>query len=206
MILAIVVVLVVIILLVFALTSKPKGLRNIPASNMARSRKMTQTSIQCPTCGYANTPDKKFCASCGTSMIITPPQQYQAQPQYQPPQQSQPQQTQSFTQSSGCPNCRAANPPGSQFCGNCGSKLTPPQQETWQTRQQQYQQPLACTNCGSLLQPGQKFCGNCGNTIATAGQQVAGVYQSFQCPICGANINRGQNPCPGCNTWLDWGS
>lgn len=192
LILAIVVVIVVIILLVFALTSKPKGTKNIPASSILRGSKPPQAGMKCPVCGYANTPDKKFCASCGNSLAVIPP------PQYQAPQ------TQSFTQSSICPNCRATNPPGSQFCGNCGTKLAV-QQEALPTRQQEYQPPSTCTNCGALLQPGQKFCGNCGSTITTAGQQVAGVYQTFQCPVCGININRGQNPCPGCNTWLDWG-
>jgi hypothetical protein len=193
-------------------------------------------AVNCPTCGYANTPDRKFCANCGTAMgpaqgFQAPPsqqQQFQQQPyqgmNYQPenppnqfrPSQPPPFQSQQFggqqfgqgpafrTQPMGitCSVCGTQNAPGRQFCGGCGSTLT---QASQQQRFGGQQQTVLCPNCGTPSQPGQQWCGNCGGNIPVGGGHVIGTYQSFSCPICGANINRGSNPCPACGTWLDWG-
>jgi endogenous inhibitor of DNA gyrase (YacG/DUF329 family) len=35
--------------------------------------------------------------------------------------------------------------------------------------------------------------------------QSINVIQEFTCPICGALIIKGNNPCPQCGTELDWG-
>src|SRR5437667_3964959 len=44
-----------------------------------------------------------------------------------------------------CPGCRAENPPGQRFCGECGARLT-----------------SMCAACGAANAPGQRFCGGCG--------------------------------------------
>jgi len=49
--------------------------------------------INCPTCGTANEPGRKFCGECGTRLAAT------------------------------CPSCGTANPPGTRFCGECGTSL-----------------------------------------------------------------------------------
>jgi class 3 adenylate cyclase/tetratricopeptide (TPR) repeat protein len=54
-----------------------------------------------------------------------------------------------------CPACGTANPGGSKFCGECGTRLA-----------------LTCAACGSGLQPGQKFCGECGAPTAVAPAQA----------------------------------
>jgi membrane protease subunit (stomatin/prohibitin family) len=52
--------------------------------------------VACPSCGTANAPGAKFCASCGTSMA--------------PP-------------TIACPSCGTANAPGAKFCSSCGTSL-----------------------------------------------------------------------------------
>lgn len=54
-----------------------------------------------------------------------------------------------------CPACRAENPSGQKFCGECGAQL-----------------PLACPACGHANPAGQKFCGECGGAL-TAGAPAA---------------------------------
>jgi membrane protease subunit (stomatin/prohibitin family) len=72
-----------------------------------------------------------------------------------------------------CPNCKAQIPAGSQFCGNCGTKLM----ATVQCPKCNAQAPAGskfcsncgaplaastCSKCGNALAPGAKFCANCG--------------------------------------------
>jgi class 3 adenylate cyclase/tetratricopeptide (TPR) repeat protein len=52
-----------------------------------------QHLINCPTCGTANEPGRKFCGECGTRLAAN------------------------------CPNCGTANAPGTRFCGECGTAL-----------------------------------------------------------------------------------
>jgi class 3 adenylate cyclase/tetratricopeptide (TPR) repeat protein len=44
-----------------------------------------------------------------------------------------------------CSSCRAENPAGKRFCGDCGSALA-----------------SVCSACGSVNAPGKRFCGDCG--------------------------------------------
>src|ERR1700688_4217925 len=50
-----------------------------------------------------------------------------------------------------CAKCRAENPEGKRFCGDCGA-------------------PLAnrCGQCGAENPPEKKFCGDCGSALSTA--------------------------------------
>jgi class 3 adenylate cyclase/tetratricopeptide (TPR) repeat protein len=52
--------------------------------------------LACPSCGSANRPDRKYCASCGASLAIR------------------------------CAACGATNLPGERFCGECGVTLGAP--------------------------------------------------------------------------------
>ncbi len=49
--------------------------------------------MQCPSCGFENPDQFKFCGECGTPLTGT------------------------------CPACDFQNPPGLKFCGNCGASL-----------------------------------------------------------------------------------
>ncbi len=145
-----------------------------------------QPPLICPTCGFPNSPERKFCNNCGSNLISRGPQS---------PWGAQ--------QPINCPTCGLPNTKGTKFCSNCGTGLIDrgPQQ-TWGT-----QPTNVCPTCGSPIPPGQKFCSKCGaGSIGKGQQQSWQVYQTFTCPICGANINKGINPCPSCGTWLDWGS
>ncbi len=51
--------------------------------------------MQCPSCGFENPDQFKFCGECGTPLTGT------------------------------CPACDFQNPPGLKFCGNCGASLAP---------------------------------------------------------------------------------
>ncbi len=50
--------------------------------------------VNCPACGTANEPGRKFCGECGTRL------------------------------SAACPACGTPNAPGTKFCGECGTGLT----------------------------------------------------------------------------------
>ena len=52
-----------------------------------------QGTARCPSCGYANRLDRRFCAECGAALV------------------------------SSCAACGAANEPGEKFCGGCGARL-----------------------------------------------------------------------------------
>ncbi|HEV7858419.1 MAG TPA: protein kinase [Pyrinomonadaceae bacterium] len=60
-----------------------------------------------------------------------------------------------------CPRCSINYPPGTKFCGRCGtsvqgfaSPVNPPRQVE-----------LLCLNCRMSYPPGTKFCGRCGGTL-----------------------------------------
>src|SRR5262245_15948615 len=50
-------------------------------------------TVRCPSCGYANRLDRRFCAECGAALA------------------------------SSCAACGATNQPGEKFCGGCGVRL-----------------------------------------------------------------------------------
>jgi hypothetical protein len=50
-------------------------------------------TVGCPSCGYANRLDRRFCAECGAALA------------------------------SSCAACGVANEPGEKFCGGCGARL-----------------------------------------------------------------------------------
>ena len=52
----------------------------------------------CPSCGMKNSPNVRFCGSCGQNLAAAPP-------------------------SGRCAACGFENAPGTKFCGGCGNKL-----------------------------------------------------------------------------------
>ena len=59
--------------------------------------------MNCPECGFANTPDARFCRQCGHALSA---------PQME------------TTVDSTCSQCGSLNKPGAKFCRSCGSDLT----------------------------------------------------------------------------------
>jgi hypothetical protein len=49
-----------------------------------------------------------------------------------------------------CPQCRHANPSGTKFCGECGTRLQ-----------------ALCPACKAVNPPGNKFCGECGQPLGS---------------------------------------
>jgi predicted nucleic acid-binding Zn ribbon protein len=158
------------------------------AATPQQSTPPVQQMVSCPSCGTPNPQDRKFCGNCGTNLLA------KAQ---KPTAAETPRETV-------CRQCGTPNPPGRKFCGNCGNSLLGGAQQQQQTSQPP--QDVICISCGTLNPPGRKFCGNCGEALMAAGTyQQYSTGQSFSCPICGATIQTGMNPCPNCRTWLDWG-
>ena len=207
---------------------QPPGVQHPTGSQQPMGKpQMTggQQSLACPSCGSQNPPDRKFCGSCGTNLATVPQQGVPPAPQMVPcPSCGTPNpQDRKFCGSCGanlvakvqkppaaeasreavCTQCGTANPPGRKFCGNCGNSLLGGAQ---QQQASQGPQDVICISCGTLNPPGRKFCGNCGEALMAQGTyQQYSTGQSFSCPICGATIQTGMNPCPNCRTWLDWG-
>jgi hypothetical protein len=158
-----------------------------------------QSPMICSFCGFPNTPDRKFCNSCGKGLFRAPPP---PPPPIPPPVRPPPPPMGAFPQIVACPICHTANPPSQQFCMRCGTGLigSGPPQQSWGAPQL----PPVCPTCGTPATPGKQFCGNCGGNMSAGGQQNYQVFQTFTCPVCGGQINKGSNPCPSCGTWMDW--
>jgi class 3 adenylate cyclase len=52
-----------------------------------------------------------------------------------------------------CPRCRAENPAGMKFCGQCAALLA-----------------SSCPTCGTANPPGHKFCGQCATPLTSGGE------------------------------------
>jgi ribosomal protein L32 len=197
--------------------SNPRGQRQAGWQGPAGAQQM------CPSCGTQNTPGRKFCGNCGTTLARPSQQPAMGTPQTgicsncgtsNPPgrkfcgncgttmtMQSQ-QPAMGIPQTGTCSNCGTSNPPGQKFCGNCGTTVGPPNQQPAAGMPQ----TNICSTCGAQNTPDRKFCNNCGSNLAgPVQQQNTEVIQSYSCPICGAAIMPGSNPCSNCGTWLDWG-
>src|SRR6516225_4626933 len=55
-----------------------------------------------------------------------------------------------------CSKCRTDNPPGNNFCANCGNRLL-----------------TVCAKCGAENPPSSNFCGKCGTPLAQSGGTIA---------------------------------
>jgi membrane protease subunit (stomatin/prohibitin family) len=71
-----------------------------------------------------------------------------------------------------CPNCKAQIPAGSQFCGNCGTKMLA---------------AAHCPKCNAQVPAGSKFCSNCGASIVAS-----------TCSKCGTALAPGAKFCANC--------
>jgi class 3 adenylate cyclase/tetratricopeptide (TPR) repeat protein len=80
-----------------------------------------------------------------------------------------------------CPHCHSENPPGTKFCGQCGTKLG-----------------AGCRQCGSPMVPGFKFCGECGAPLgAQEASEPIGTpadpgVQSYTPPYLAAGVLRSE--------------
>src|SRR5713226_497460 len=71
--------------------------------------------MQCPKCGMDVAEGKRFCKSCGTSLVV------QSQPTGSPvPTQTRIAENQTTPT---CPKCGSSITPGRPFCGRCGARL-----------------------------------------------------------------------------------
>src|SRR2546426_2266834 len=63
-----------------------------------------------------------------------------------------------------CPRCQSENPPGSNFCLGCGTRLS-----------------AACSACGNDLPAGSRFCNKCGTPVSgeSAGQARFAAPESY---------------------------
>ncbi len=52
---------------------------------------------------------------------------------------------------SGCPHCGAPIEPGTRFCTQCGTAMTPPM--------------AVCPGCGAAVSSGDRFCASCGRGL-----------------------------------------
>jgi DNA-directed RNA polymerase subunit M/transcription elongation factor TFIIS len=170
----------------------------------------------CSRCNTPNTPGRKFCNSCGANLVPVPPP---------PPPQNQ---GWGSPQIDVCPSCSTVNAPGRKFCSKCGTSMVPADTPPTPPPQPAPEQPrsLNCQTCGTANTPKRKFFSNFGTSLASAAPQQPpqlqssppqeapvqnfqpqsdNVIQEFTCPICGAVIKQGNNPCPSCGTELDWG-
>jgi RNA polymerase subunit RPABC4/transcription elongation factor Spt4 len=110
--------------------------------------------LTCSNCGKVLKGSEKFCTGCGMSLVETAPS---------PP----------ATTTDGCPNCGfAKNPPGSNYCINCGQILpnaTSPPEESAATITAPESTPttIVCPKCGQQVKGGSKFCRYCGSALVT---------------------------------------
>lgn len=77
-----------------------------------------------------------------------------------------------------CPSCKTSNPPGTKFCGNCGTSMAP--------------KTVPCAACQHPNPATSKFCGNCGQSTKPA---------TVTCPGCKATVTSGKF-CPECGQGL----
>lgn len=61
-------------------------------------------------------------------------------------------------QAHSCPNCGAYNPEGTNFCQECGTRLTQPVQKATAAKR-------FCPNCGTEVVAGHRFCSGCGTKM-----------------------------------------
>jgi hypothetical protein len=114
----------------------------------------TQTSQNCPSCGYTNQSNAAFCAKCGNRM---------------------PSQT-------ACPYCNTVNQPDAFFCSNCGRKMNQNQNAVRCSNcNRVFDVDIntvlrICPNCETRNDPGTNYCSKCGQTLT--------CYYLFQCPNC----------------------
>lgn len=73
-----------------------------------------------------------------------------------------------------CPSCGNDVPITSAFCGNCGTAVATPVQETATAAE-----TLFCANCGAELENGAIFCGSCGHK-QTQSELIQAVQQEIE--------------------------
>ncbi|MBC3901430.1 MAG: zinc ribbon domain-containing protein [Acetobacterium sp.] len=109
-------------------------------------------TISCPHCRLSNSPDNRFCQSCGTKLETTCPHCLALIPLGLA---CCPECETSLLEKAStchCPQCHAAVSPGQKFCLECGTSFP-----VFQERR--------CPQCHTPVNPGQKFCAECGTLV-----------------------------------------
>jgi sec-independent protein translocase protein TatA len=76
----------------------------------APSESASSTTRKCAMCSHENSPDARFCASCGTTLP-------------EPALETTATTVQPVSQAMACADCGTENPPASRFCAHCGKML-----------------------------------------------------------------------------------
>ena len=69
-----------------------------------------------------------------------------------------------------CPKCNRFVQDGSEFCVNCGAKLSVHQQPL--ASEQPSASPNLCPHCSAVVEPSNAFCMNCGAQLAAPAQNM----------------------------------
>lgn len=82
-----------------------------------------------------------------------------------------------------CKSCGSVNPPGTQFCGTCGTKVEEPELS-------EMADELKCPDCGILNSADTSFCIKCGANLENARPRL--------CVSCGVQLNPDSKFCGNC--------
>jgi DNA-directed RNA polymerase subunit RPC12/RpoP len=119
---------------------------------------------------------------------------------YYGPQQ-QPQYQYRVAQSTtNCFNCGYPNTTDRKFCVNCGHSLV----TTGARQSTSFQDQFNCPYCGYLNPGHSRFCSRCGQSLFDTGRSQPMEQQLYYCPVCRAPVYYGTNPCPYCNSKMNW--
>ena len=119
---------------------------------------------------------------------------------YYGPQQQPQYQSGAAQSTANCSTCGYPNTTDRKFCVNCGHSLI----MTGTQQAPPFQNQFNCPYCG-YLNPGQsRFCSRCGQSLFDAGRSQPAGQQLYYCPTCRAAVYYGTNPCPYCNSKMNW--
>ena len=103
-----------------------------------------------------------------------------------------------------CPSCNTANPPGTRFCGKCGTNL--------EGSSKVVKAGITCDKCGTTIPRGSKFCPNCADEVNPCPEcgedndknaakcRSCGSALPIQCPKCAAPVASDSKFCNSCGT------
>jgi sec-independent protein translocase protein TatA len=83
---------------------------------VAQATAVVLPDLECPACHAANPAGRKFCGTCGASLVAAPAA---VTTPVAAPGSSTPTPVENT-----CPSCATVNPSGQAFCGQCGTRLS----------------------------------------------------------------------------------
>lgn len=92
-----------------------------------------------------------------------------------------------------CPTCGTVNPPGTNFCSGCGTKMEvpPPVQNA---------SGIKCQKCGAMNSEGTNFCVQCGSKVEAPPPEAA---DGIKCPSCSAVNTADTKFCVQCGSKIE---